>query len=693
MSAFDDARCPACAAVLVAAEHAADAAARSAPDRAAAGALRCAACARDFPLDGALLDLRLDPNQDDAPAPLARGEFARAFELHAAGVPFKKALEELLLGLDEVPADRLMQLLGEGRGAWLVELATAGGELLFAGNALSGALAPLVDAGFRVTVLETSLERARFARMRDDAHSAGRTRTVIVDGARLPFADARFDVVVHEDGFPGTRAAELPTDALAAGSDALRAQRARDPHGRIAATRDARGRWRHSLDEAARVARGELLVIADNRLGYKRSTGRRAILWVPTPLEYARAVLAPKGGERTLRGYRAALARTRFAATRAFALYPHRNDFTHVVALDAERPELTIGPMEEKNRVKLAARALGLFPVFAPSFALVARRRDRDDALARPRIEAVLDELATITREPRPELEQLVATRGNSAVLHTFMPGANPDDPAGRWTLHVPLAPKNRAQWARHVEALREVRARFPSVPVPEALHYGRVAGVLLACERRIGGWTAPQRAGDLPRIARMLDDAAGHFGTLLVRDPRPLTPTEFDAQFGARIALVQEHAAVPSTIANLARLGDEMRRKLVGRKLARVYYHADLRAKHVQIDRTGRVLGFLDWGTSEKECVPYFDLLHLLVHERKQEAGLKTGAAWKLVLAGTELREHERAALARYRAAVGLDDETARDFVELYPVFVAAMAEKNWDYSRPRWLHRQFGL
>jgi len=25
--------------------------------------------------------------------------------------------------------------------------------------------------------------------------------------------------------------------------------------------------------------------------------------------------------------------------------------------------------------------------------------------------------------------------------------------------------------------------------------------------------------------------------------------------------------------------------------------------------------------------------------------------------------------------------------------VFVAAMAEKNWDYSRPRWLHRQFGL
>ena len=31
----------------------------------------------------------------------------------------------------------------------------------------------------------------------------------------------------------------------------------------------------------------------------------------------------------------------------------------------------------------------------------------------------------------------------------------------------------------------------------------------------RVPGWTAPQRAGDLPRIARMLSDAAEHFGAL----------------------------------------------------------------------------------------------------------------------------------------------------------------------------------
>jgi hypothetical protein len=29
----------------------------------------------------------------------------------------------------------------------------------------------------------------------------------------------------------------------------------------------------------------------------------------------------------------------------------------------------------------------------------------------------------------------------------------------------------------------------------------------------------------------------------------------------------------------------------------------------------------------------------------------------------------------------------------EAYPLLLAAMAESHWDYSRPRWVHRQFDL
>jgi len=154
----------------------------------------------------------------------------------------------------------------------------------------------------------------------------------------------------------------------------------------------------------------------------------------------------------------------------------------------------------------------------------------------------------------------------------------------------------------------------------------------------------------------------------------------------------VIEHAAVPETIARLERMLGEARAQLLGRSLPLVYYHADLRAKHVQVDAQGNLLGILDWGTAEAEGLPYFDLLHLVVHEVKQEHGLSAGAAWRRLLA-RELRDYERECLERYCTAIGLEANVARVIEELYPVLVAAMAEKNWDYSRPRWLQRQFGI
>jgi len=61
--------------------------------------------------------------------------------------------------------------------------------------------------------------------------------------------------------------------------------------------------------------------------------------------------------------------------------------------------------------------------------------------------------------------------------------------------------------------------------------------------------------------------------------------------------------------------------------------------------------------------------------------------------LLARELRGYEKECLEKYCALVGLEPEVARAIEGMYPVLVAAMAEKNWDYSRPRWLQRQFGL
>jgi hypothetical protein len=104
-------------------------------------------------------------------------------------------------------------------------------------------------------------------------------------------------------------------------------------------------------------------------------------------------------------------------------------------------------------------------------------------------------------------------------------------------------------------------------------------------------------------------------------------------------------------------------------------------------------VLAYLDWGTAEMPGLPYQDLLYLVVHQRKQEQDLSAGDAWRLVRDRRGLREDEARALDGYARRTGIDTETARALEQAYPVFVAAMAEKNWDYSRPRWLHRQFAI
>ena len=109
--------------------------------------------------------------------------------------------------------------------------------------------------------------------------------------------------------------------------------------------------------------------------------------------------------------------------------------------------------------------------------------------------------------------------------------------------------------------------------------------------------------------------------------------------------------------------------------------------------DGHGNLLGFLDWGSSEDQGLPYFDLLNLLLHERKQEAGLSAGEAWELVRGWRGLRAGERSALADYAARLCLPAEYLRLIEDLHPALVAAMAEANLDYSRPRWLARNWGV
>lgn len=596
---------------------------------------------------------------DAEPSPLPREAIERAIAAIDSGTTYKAALEALLLELDDDAADQLMQLQREARGTWLLALRVPsagqrGARALFVGNALSGAHTPLAHHGFDVTLLDRSALRLRFARQRNTALvPGGTTHGVCSDGTpRLPFADATFDLVVQEDGLP-TR---------------------------------ARG-WGHDLAELRRVCRGELLFVADNRLAYKRSTGRRGVFDVPSPLRYAAGV-ARTHCEHTLAGYRELTRAPDFSEPRAFALYPHAREFTFVVGLDGAPPALELGPKERANRAKLLAHSLGLFPLFAPSFALLSSRRTC--SAQQVRYERLLDALAGTTGEPRPELEHLVATRGNSALLLTRAAGGRP---GGDWCVHVGLSAAQRSQLERHAHFLRQLALSFAGCPVPQFLFEGVIDGLFVTCERRARGLTAPQLTGELDATRRTLAELSEILARLTVTERRALDEPEFERLIGRRFDVVARHAGDADTQRALARMRARAREDWLGLEFPLVVQHADLRSKHVQVELDGRVSALLDWGSAEERDLPYFDLVHYLLHERKQADGLDARGMWALLDAPAHLRDWERAALDAYCARLGLDLRYRRALHALYPVVVAAMAETHWDYSRPRWLRRQFGI
>ncbi len=625
----------------------------------AADAWNCARCARAWPIEQGVLDLRehgLATIED--PWPWTREVGEHALSALRAGAAWKSVFESALLSLDDERADHLMLLTREARAAWLVFLQGEPGQALCIGNASSGAAIALARAGHRVVLMDRSPARLELG-LAQARGMAGIDAFAVCVGARtrLPFGDGAFDLVLQEQGLP-----------------------------------QARTPWKYSLNELARVSRAELVLSANNRLGYKRSRGRRGDFAIPSPIAYVSGALFPAHGERSLRGYRAALWNANLDHVRAFALYPHLSDFTHLVNLDRGGPTLMLGPKERLNRPKILATKLGLFPWLTPSFAFLARKK-KLAARSQTRLDRVLDDLAARIGESRPDAEFVHATRGNTTLIFTRLVGRGEDEPRGRWVVHVPLSEQQRVQLIQHHARLALVREKFSAVAVPEPLWIGESQGLTIACERRLPGISAPQFTGDHTVAKRMFADVARDFSTLTMRPAQVFDAADFERLIAPRFALVARFAAVPATVERLGELCESVRGQLVGARLPLVLHHSDLRSKHIQIRPDGSVIGYMDWGSCEIDDLPYFDLLHMIVHERKHEAGLTAAQAWRIVRERGELRDYEQRALDDYSERIDIDERARRAIEAIYPVIVAGMAERNWDYSRPRWLARQFGL
>ncbi|MCH2105648.1 MAG: phosphotransferase [Planctomycetes bacterium] len=575
-----------------------------------------------------------------SPWPLEADDLKQFLASAAEGADFRESLEELLCSLPLQRAEHLMLLLRHSRAAWLPLLRTRRGRALFIGNAFSGAGAGLALLGWEVVLRDESSSRLAFA----DARARGLKlpmQTELSDGERrLPHPDESFDLVVSE------RAVSV------------------------------------SAAELARVSRGEVVLVADNRYAYKRSTGVHGEFEVRRPGEYLKSLFSGEG--KSLAEHSAELQRAGLVGLRPHALYPDSRDFTFCVSLGDSGPSLPLGPKERSNRLKMLAKGLGLFPHLTPSYALIAHKpRAR---LERPLSELLITEALGAGGSAAHELEHLVNTRASNALL--LSEGARP------LALHVPMESYQKRHMKRHLAALSELRDEFPWLPVPRSCGAIMMDGIWYTAEERLEGLTAGQICGDPRRVERMLRDVSLHLSKMTTRPATTFTERDCERLVGERVRRVVEKAKETSTIAALREMEWRAREALVGEVFPLVRSHGDLRSKHVQVDTQGGVLGYLDWGSTVEQDLPMFDLLHLIIHERKQESGVTPGEAWRLLEdSDGGLRPHERAALDSYASALELPARVVTAVERIYPLLVADVAERSWDYSRPDWVHRFFGI
>lgn len=586
-------------------------------------------------------------------APLPRPAVTEHLEQAPSGSSWREFLEPFLADLPATQGDLVMMLMEESRGAWAVLLAQQPGTALFIGNAVSGTVAALATMGWKVTVADPSPERCAFAKMRDREYSPGQVSWVHAAHHELPFQATSFDLVVREDA--------------AEGLDLAHAPRAR---------------------ELCKLSRGAVVHLADNRFAYKRATGRRGHFRRHSPLSFLGQALFPPPGLRSLMGHRRELGSNH--AVRALALYPDGREFSHVINLDGGLPRLTVGPREKVNIPKVLAKKAGLLPLLTPSFALLS------EAAGASFTSRLLAFLAETIGEEAGQLDQLIATRSNCAMLMTAPAGVLAEEEQGplarSWVIHIPLSPGKHRVLTRHVKFMGHAAAKFPVLNAPEVLFEGTFEGVYLCVSRRIGGWTAPHATDQPSQTGALAINLGRILSELVVRPTQAFSEGDFERLLGQRFERVAQKCHRMQTRDRVQKSTDALRENLVGAQLPLVFHHADLRAKHLIMDGDSKVRATLDFGSAEAEFLPLVDLLHHLGHQRKEVRRCGPGQAWQELRDPALRAPHEDQALREQAQTLGLESHLVDAILDAYPLFVAAMAEANWDWSRPEWIHREFG-
>jgi aminoglycoside phosphotransferase (APT) family kinase protein/SAM-dependent methyltransferase len=675
-----------------------------------------------------------------APEPLEghRAELGECLRALEAGAPFRDAWERLLVSIPGPLAYRMEWGSRESVGAAaLMAKALVKGPILVLGSGYLGTAPALGILGRPIVVADKSEERARFAAGR--GRSLGcRVSGVATLGLPLPFHDDAFALVCMPDAPRG-----LPLD----GSEPLdawarEAFRVLTPGGQVLVLGPNRLAYKDYTGLHGKFVKpgpaAYLRRAADpgnpepTFRGYRRSLARAGFGDVKSYATYVShldyhyvASLRPGGlpalevGRKERRnvvkwfGYHLGLFRwfaPSFATLGEKPGAPERP-----VLLDAVRRAASSAAGLDGRRARVdhllatrgnAALALVQFAggaawdgngaepsldggAAAPSFAIAATDAARSST-------TLADALTTDPIEPAPR------SSGGAIVSRTLRGGA-PREPLGV-VARVPLCVKEVRLANRHFAGVLAVRAHQAArqakgtsspgerpVPTPDLYGDRVVHGVRVFVEERLPGVNGAQLTDDRATRARTYADLAEHLSSLVL-ERRIADDALLDRVLLAHARFVASRVRDAGVSDLILRVAANAAARLRGREIPVVIAHGDLRAKHCLVNPQGEVTGILDWGTLRSPNLPLYDLLHFIVHDRKQQKDESLNAATIRALHPRQFLDIEEAAIRDYCRRLGLDDSVRRACELVYPIEVPATTMSHWDFDRPRWVEVNFG-
>lgn len=590
--------------------------------------------------------------------------FGRFLQIARDPSRFRGAFEELLVNVSPRAAAVAEWGMRESVGAAALLRPAPDGEATLAlptlilGSGFLGTAPAVARFDREVIVVDDDPARIQFVNLRAAASNLNIRGLHLSSGAPLPFPDAFFRSIIIPDA-PGG----LPNYKKG-------------------------GSLQFWLREARRTLRpgGDFIMLCANRFAYKRFTGMHGRFEQGGIGGYAKRALFTNTEERGASGYRASLREAGLVLYNEYSAYVSHLDYHYIAALDRKQfPRLEIGRKEKKNLLKWIGYRAGLFPRLTPSFIFCATTAANEKI----RNNTILDGVArdAVARAggilQKPRVEHLLATRGNAAIA--MIGGDGPGVIA-----RVPLCAKEDRLGALHLQISERLRTTIPNFPAPRA--FGEIVsnGARVFVEERLDGYNSAQYIGDDASRRRTYLQLAERLAKLIIKttvlDESALEEVLYSRARHAAARVRDERTAllITKTAAAAGKL-------LKGKACPLVLSHGDLRAKHCLVRADGTITGILDWGTAREPNLPLFDLIHFIIHDRKQQFEETLDAAAIRTLLPRNFSPFEAPAVEQYCSELALDADVRRACELLYPLEVAATAFYNWDYDRPRWVETNF--